>query len=190
MEYQILKPPPRRRRTAWIVAVVVVAAAVGAGAYVLGRGDRSSSAHTSTTVPPPTASPATPLTVVSTVPADGAKDVPSDQVLTVTLSASVASATGLPQLTPPVSGTWTRSGAHALTFAAAARLRGSGHERNVLQMRLFVNETTARRAGCATSEGELEPSPPNLVRPIKESRWGCGRLWKPSGTGFANASSG
>ncbi len=120
MEYQILKPPPRRHRTAWIVAVVVVAAAVGTGAYVLGRGDRSASAHSSTTAPPATASPATPLTVVSTVPADGAKDVPSDQVLTVTLSGSVARATGLPQLNPPVPGTWTRSGAHALTFAAAA----------------------------------------------------------------------
>lgn len=120
MEYQILKPPPRRHRTAWIVAVVVVAAAVGTGAYVLGRGDRSSSVRSSTTVPPPTASSATPLTVVSTVPADGAKDVPSDQLLTVTLSASVARATGLPHLNPPVPGTWTRSGAHALTFAAAA----------------------------------------------------------------------
>ena len=120
MEYQILKPPPRRHRTAWIIAVVALAAAVGAGAYVLGRGDRTSSAHSSTTVPPSTSPSATALTVVSTVPADGAKDVPSDQVLTVTLSASVARATGLPQLTPPMPGTWTRSGAHALTFAATA----------------------------------------------------------------------
>jgi len=151
MEYQILKPPPRRRRTAWIVAVVVVAAAVGAGAYVLGRGDRSSSAHTSTTVPPPTASPATPLTVVSTVPADGAKDVPSDQVLTVTLSASVASATGLPQLTPPVSGTWTRSGAHALTFAAAAP---------------FVPTTTETLAIPAGADGLRSASGAVLAAPV------------------------
>ncbi|HEX7459969.1 MAG TPA: L,D-transpeptidase family protein [Acidimicrobiales bacterium] len=151
MEYQILKPPPRRHRTAWIVVVVVVAAGVGAGAYVLGRGDRSSSAHSSTTVPPPPSRSATPLTVVSTVPADGAKDVPSDQVLTVTLSASVARATGLPQLVPPVPGTWSRSGAHALTFVATAP---------------FVPTTTETLTIPAGADGLRSASGAVLVAPV------------------------
>ena len=151
MEYQILKPPPRRHRTVWIVVVVVVLVAVGAGAYVLGRGDRSSSAHSSTTFPTATAPSATPLTVVSTVPADGAKDVPADQVLTVTLSASVARATGLPQLTPPVPGTWRRSGPRALTFAAAAP---------------FVPTTTETMTIPAGADGMRSASGAVLVTPV------------------------
>ena len=122
MEYQILKPPPRRGRTAWTILVVVLVTAVATGVYLVGRHrsahDRGAVAGTSTTGPSPSS--ARPLTVVSTVPAAGATDVPSDQVVTVTLSAPVAATTGLPVLTPPVAGTWRRSGPTTLSFAASA----------------------------------------------------------------------
>ena len=122
MEYQILKPPPRRRRTVWIALTVVLVAAVATGGYLVGH-HRSAhapgaAAGTSTTGPPPSS--VRPLTVVSTVPAAGATDVPSDQVVSVTLSAPVADATGLPVFSPPVAGSWRRSGPTTLSFAAAA----------------------------------------------------------------------
>jgi len=119
VEYEILKPPPRRRR-AWLVVVVVVVVAVSAGAFVAGRrsGSTTRSASPTTTTTPAVA--ARPLSLVSTVPANGASDVPSDQVVSFTLSAPVASATGLPLFDPPVPGTWRRRGARTLVFSAAA----------------------------------------------------------------------
>ena len=119
VEYQILKPPHRRHRAAWITAALAVAVvAVGAGAYVAGRhshgtstaGTRSSTATTT----------AVPLAVVSTTPANGATDVPADQVVTVHLSAPVAGVSGMPSFSPPVSGAWTQAGPSTLTFTATA----------------------------------------------------------------------
>ena len=120
MEYQILKPHPdggARCGSPW--RWCLAAAAAG---YLVGH-HRSTSgpgvaAGTSTTRPAPSS--ARPLTVVSTVPAAGATDVPSDQVVTVTLSAPVADTTGLPVFDPPVAGSWRRSGPTTLSFAAAA----------------------------------------------------------------------
>ena len=122
MEYQILKPPPRRRRRGWAITLVIVVVAVASGAYLLGRHDRTSSADrpTTTTGHPSSTTPARPLAVSSTIPANGAVGVPSDQVVSVTLSDPVAGATGLPMFNPPVPGTWKRSAPHVLTFTAAA----------------------------------------------------------------------
>jgi peptidoglycan hydrolase-like protein with peptidoglycan-binding domain len=58
--------------------------------------------------------------VVSTVPASGATDVPSDQAVSVHLSAPLTGVTATPTFSPPVAGTWTRSGPSTLTFVAAA----------------------------------------------------------------------
>ncbi len=122
MEYRILVPPPRRHRTAWLVLItVVVVAAVAAGAYALGK-------HRTTPGTPPgaragaTATTAAPraLSVVATVPANGATGVPSDQVVTVTFSAPLDGTAGMPAFRPPVAGTWRTVGPRTLSFSAAA----------------------------------------------------------------------
>jgi peptidoglycan hydrolase-like protein with peptidoglycan-binding domain len=119
VEYQILKPPARRHRAVWIaMAVVVAVAAVGVGAFAVGRHSHGATAAGGGTSTPTTA--ATPLTVVSTTPANGATDVPSDQVVSIHLSAPVRGLAGLPAFNPAVPGTWTQVGPSTFTFAAAA----------------------------------------------------------------------
>jgi peptidoglycan hydrolase-like protein with peptidoglycan-binding domain len=122
-EYRILVPPPKRQRRVWIVVAVVIAVVVvAAGAYLAGRhgGGTGGSAPDHggeavvTTIRPK------PLTIVSTVPADGATNVPSDQLVTVKLSAPVAGATGMPAFDPPVPGSWIRIGPTSLSFVAKA----------------------------------------------------------------------
>jgi peptidoglycan hydrolase-like protein with peptidoglycan-binding domain len=123
-EYRILVPPPRRHRLLWIVLAVVVVVALASGAYVLGRHGAGSAraggangaggaAVTSTTRP-------VPLAVLATVPADGAADVPSDQVVTVHFSDRVSTAAGMPTFNPPVAGVWSRSGPASLSFTPSA----------------------------------------------------------------------
>ena len=120
MEYQILKPPPRRR-TGWLLAVVAIVITIASGAFLMGRIDRRSSpAIRPTTGAPSSTAPTRSVAVLSTVPVSGAVGVPSDQVVTVTLSAPVAAGSGLPTLDPPVPGTWRRSGTRDLTFHADA----------------------------------------------------------------------
>ena len=122
-EYRILVPPPNHHRRVWIVAAVVVAIVlVAVGAYLAGRhgngAGRSALDHGGggvvTTIRPK------PLTIVSTVPADGATNVPSDQLVTVKLSAPVASTVGMPAFDPPVQGSWIRVGPTSLSFVAKA----------------------------------------------------------------------
>ncbi|HUD17776.1 MAG TPA: Ig-like domain-containing protein, partial [Acidimicrobiales bacterium] len=118
-EYQILVPPPRRHRTARIVVViVVVVAAVAAGAFVIGRHSTGGGQATSARGGGTTA--AAPLTLVSSVPANGATDVPSNQVVSVHLSAPVVAGSGVPTFNPPVSGSWLKVGPDSLSFAATA----------------------------------------------------------------------
>jgi len=126
-EYQILKPPPHPHRGRWTtLGVVVLLAAVGGGAYLIGhhRGHSSggqagtgSGSAASTTVPAVKA-----LTVVSTTPANGTAQVPSDQPLSVQLSSPVLAGSAMPTLTPPVAGTWKKTGPATLTFVAQAPL--------------------------------------------------------------------
>ncbi|HEY4946836.1 MAG TPA: L,D-transpeptidase family protein [Acidimicrobiales bacterium] len=120
-EYRILVPPPKRHRAAWIAAVVAVVVLAAAGAFVAGRHNRATGrpaqaqgGDTTTTTG------ARALTVVSTVPVTGAIDVPSDQVVTVTMSAPVEGASGMPAFSPPVPGSWVKAGPTALTFRATA----------------------------------------------------------------------
>jgi peptidoglycan hydrolase-like protein with peptidoglycan-binding domain len=120
-EYQILVPPPKRHRAAWVTAVVVAVVAVAGAAYVIGRhggtgggsGPGRAGAVTTPTRPDP-------LTVVSSTPVAGATNVPSNQLVTVHLSAPVTSAAGMPAFNPPVKGSWTRVGPTSLSFVAAA----------------------------------------------------------------------
>ena len=94
---------------------------MAAGAFVAGRHHGKSGASAlaggrpaATTVPP------TPFAVVSTIPTAGATEVPSNQVVTVNLSVPVSTATGTPTFSPPVNGTWRKSGPTSLEFDAAA----------------------------------------------------------------------
>jgi peptidoglycan hydrolase-like protein with peptidoglycan-binding domain len=121
-EYRILVPPPKRlRRTRIVVVIVVALAAVGVGAFITGK-------HLAGTAHPGSArrggTPGSPapaaLSVVSSVPANGATDVPSNQVVTLRLSAAVAASSTMPTFDPPVSGSWLRVGRDSLSFAATA----------------------------------------------------------------------
>jgi peptidoglycan hydrolase-like protein with peptidoglycan-binding domain len=120
-DYTILVPPSRRhRRTLIAVGVSLVVIAVAVGAFVVGR-------HTDASGPTAkkggaAATPTTavvPLTVASTTPAQGATQVPSNQVVMINLSQRVT-AVGAPTFSPPISGTWEKSGATSLAFQATA----------------------------------------------------------------------
>ena len=60
------------------------------------------------------------LNVVSSVPANGATDVPSNQVVTLHLSAPVTASSAMPTFDPPVTGSWLPVGRDSLSFAATA----------------------------------------------------------------------
>lgn len=121
-DYKILVPPPRRHRRAWIASgIAVVVVAVAAGAFVLGRHTNPGpSARAGGGSPATTTTAVAPFTVASTTPAQGATQVPSNQVVTVTLSGPVTSVTGDPTFSPPVSGTWQKAGPDSLVFDATS----------------------------------------------------------------------
>ncbi len=150
-EYSILKPPPRRHRVlvAVLVAVVVVAAAVGAVAYVhhsspAASGGGSAAGHAGNG-----RATSAPLTVVSTTPATGATDVPSNQPVTVHLSAAVKQV-GTPTWSPAVAGTWVRTSPTTLTFEATAAFVPTATETLTIP---------AGTAGPRTSSGQALASP-------------------------------
>jgi peptidoglycan hydrolase-like protein with peptidoglycan-binding domain len=123
-EYSILTPPPRRHRALWAVLVVAIAlVVVGGGAYLLGRQSHSTATKaTSAASTSPTTAKASPLRVVTTTPAAGATDVPSNQVISVQLTEPVSASSGMPTLAPPVAGNWKPGANDTLTFEAAAPL--------------------------------------------------------------------
>ena len=121
-DYTILVPPSRRyRRKLIVVGLAIIVVAVAVGAFVVGRHTDASgpAAKKAGAAATPTTAVA-PLTVASTTPAPGATDVPSNQVVTVNLSAPVTIGTGTPTFSPPVPGTWERSGRASLVFEATA----------------------------------------------------------------------
>jgi lipoprotein-anchoring transpeptidase ErfK/SrfK len=120
--YKILVPPPRRHRTGRIVLVVTaIVVVVGAGAFVVGRHIHTNAPRARSTGGAGTGTVAAKsLTVVSTTPATGATGVPSNQVVSVHLSLPVTGPSGMPAFTPPVSGTWAKTGAETLSFHASA----------------------------------------------------------------------
>ena len=114
-DYKILVPPPRRRRPWLIGGVVALVVIVAAGAVVVathrgGPNHASSSTSTSSSVAAP------PLAIVSTTPASGATNVPTDTTVAVQLSAPIASVAAMPALAPPVAGTWKKTSATIATF--------------------------------------------------------------------------
>jgi peptidoglycan hydrolase-like protein with peptidoglycan-binding domain len=104
-----------------VVVIVVALAAVGVGAFIAGKhlagsAHPDSAQHGGTTG----SGAARALSVVSSVPANGATDVPSNQVVTLRLSAPVVASSTMPTFNPPVSGSWLRVGRDSLSFAATA----------------------------------------------------------------------
>jgi lipoprotein-anchoring transpeptidase ErfK/SrfK len=117
-------------RTIWIVSLVVVLVAVVVVGTTLalrpsGSGKAAGApAATSTTK----GASAKPLSVVSTTPVSGAVNVPSDIAITVHVSAPLSSNSAMPTLSPPVAGTWKKTDATTLSFAATAPLIPSATE--------------------------------------------------------------
>jgi peptidoglycan hydrolase-like protein with peptidoglycan-binding domain len=119
-EYEILVPPPKRGPKTWlIVVVVVVLLAVAGGAYAIGHHNAGSGKDGRTgsgggvLVSHPK-----PLSVVSTVPANGAANVASDQPVTVHVSVPLSTSSAMPTFDPPVSGTWRQTAPGVLSFLA------------------------------------------------------------------------
>jgi peptidoglycan hydrolase-like protein with peptidoglycan-binding domain len=115
-DYKILVPPPRRHRPLLIAGVVAVAVIIVVAAVVVvtHRGHANNATSSSTSTSATVAAP--PLTVVSTTPASGATNVPTDTTVAVQLSAPIASVAAMPSLAPPVAGTWKKTGATIATF--------------------------------------------------------------------------
>ena len=115
-----------------VLGVVVIVVAAAGGAYALGKhgsssstggggSGRSGSAGGSAT----TASPVKPLTVVSSSPATGTKDVASDSTITVAFSTPISLNSAQPTLTPAVAGTWRQIKPTTIEFDPAAPLMPS-----------------------------------------------------------------
>ncbi len=118
-DYRILVPPPKRHRPVRNASVaVVLAALVAAGAYIAYTHIHNHHHATATGGSHTTAPKA--FVVASTTPASGATNVPSDQVVKVTLSLPVAGVSGMPTFNPPVSGTWSKVGSKSFSFSATA----------------------------------------------------------------------
>jgi peptidoglycan hydrolase-like protein with peptidoglycan-binding domain len=118
-DYQILVAPPPRHRRVWVALLVVVVVVVAAGgAYVVRRQIHHN--HPTQTQTGASREVHQALTVVSTTPAAGATNVPSDEVVTVRLSLPVAGVSGMPMFNPPVSGVWNKVGPKSLSFEASA----------------------------------------------------------------------
>ncbi len=132
--------PPKKRRP-WILAVVllvVVAAGAGIAFAVTGGGGGGNSgsggsansggstgggagATADTNGGAKTASdPKKPLTIVSTTPPTGTKNVPSNSKITVRFSAPLGTFRSTPTLAPTVSGTWSRTSSTTMTFQPTA----------------------------------------------------------------------
>ncbi|HEX3946638.1 MAG TPA: Ig-like domain-containing protein [Acidimicrobiales bacterium] len=130
---------PSKKRRPWILAialVVVVAAGVGVAFAVTGGGDGaggsggsggsgaggSGSGGSATGGGSGTSGNGhvKPLTVLSTVPPKGTKNVTSDSTVTVRFSTPLAKGGPMPSLSPAVSGSWNRTGSSTLTFQPTA----------------------------------------------------------------------
>ena len=113
-----------RSRSLWIISLVVVIVAIAAVATTLAlrHSGPNNAAGANTAAPTTSPAPAKPLSVVSTTPASGAVNVPSDIPITVHLSAPLSSSSAMPSLNPPVAGSWTKVNATTLSFVAAAPL--------------------------------------------------------------------
>ncbi len=94
--------------------VIVAVAAVLVATHRDHSNNASSSTSTSSTVAAP------PLTIVSTTPASGATNVPTDTTVAVQLSAPIASVAAMPALAPPVAGTWKKTSATLATFVPSS----------------------------------------------------------------------
>lgn len=115
---------PHRRVATWAItglaACVVAAGALGIEMSA-GKGGGAPSPRPVTAAAAP-APAVVPLSVVATAPSNGASDVASNQVITVSLSTALSPSSPAPSLTPPVAGSWAFAGGSELAFEAEASL--------------------------------------------------------------------
>jgi len=139
--------PGRRRRSFVIPIVLVILVVAGGIAYmVASSGTSAPGTVTGTGRAPGTGSgggsgaPGTRTSVVrrvtagrfsvrSTAPAAGGKDVASNATLRIRFTAALASGGASPSLTPPVAGSWQRSGSTTLVFHPSAPFVPASHEK-------------------------------------------------------------
>jgi peptidoglycan hydrolase-like protein with peptidoglycan-binding domain/FlaG/FlaF family flagellin (archaellin) len=101
------------------IGIVVVLVAAGA-AFVIVRHGHSPGATKNRATNTARKTAVTLLQVVSSSPAGGATGVASDQQVTVHFSLPVADAAAMPNFSPPLSGTWKKTGQTSVSFVAAA----------------------------------------------------------------------
>lgn len=115
---------PRGHRSLWIASLVVAVLVIAAVITTLTlnqSGTNKAAGGTSTTSTTSRAA-AKALSIVSTTPAAGAVNVPSDIAITVHLSTPLSTTSAMPSLSPPVAGTWKQVNPTTLSFAATAPL--------------------------------------------------------------------
>lgn len=120
------RPPKGRRRWPWIIGALVVVLLAGGGAgYAVarhhqgsGKGSLTSCSKGPTCPSTSTTAPA-PLTLATSTPAAGAQNVASNTSVQLQFSQPVRAGGPTPSITPPVDGSWERSG-KALVFSPSA----------------------------------------------------------------------
>jgi len=107
-------------RHRWVIVTIVAAACVvaaGTTAFVATRVKPTAAGAT-----PTNTKPAAPLQIVSSAPAPGATDVPTDASVSIDFTVSLAADTPVPTLAPAVPGTWLETSPNVLAFDADAPL--------------------------------------------------------------------
>jgi peptidoglycan hydrolase-like protein with peptidoglycan-binding domain len=116
----------------WFVAVsLVTVAVVGAGVTLLAVRDNPGKAAASPTTSPDKmvlTSQSGPFRVISVSPADGTTQVPSDDTITVRLSAPVGQHSPTPTLSPAVAGSWVQATPETFAFVPDSPLVPSATE--------------------------------------------------------------
>lgn len=119
---------PPRRRWPWVVGVLALLLVAGGGGvgYAMahrhdgtGNGNLTSCHNGASCAAPPTTAKAIPMTMATSEPLSGTQTVPSNTVLRLHFSQPVKAGGPTPSITPPVTGTWQRSG-KSLVFTPSA----------------------------------------------------------------------
>ncbi len=121
--YSTYQQPGRGRRVLWAIGIAVVVAALGVGSFLLfGRNSPSRTSASGTTTTTATHADTAALAVLSSSPAAGATNVPSDALVTVHFSEPLASGSAMPTMTPAVPGLWQRTAANTVVFTSSGPL--------------------------------------------------------------------
>ena len=107
----------KSHRTPWLLgAIIVVAVALGASTFALFSAHHRPSPAAAVTVPTTKSGKPAIMEVTAASPAPGASNVSPNSLISLTLSQPLAADSPMPQLDPPVQGTWERSSPTTLVF--------------------------------------------------------------------------